>query len=179
MLKSSYRISIFSFIFILFILSGCQQKSENEEPEKEAAKDLNLDEIPVVVMDALKAKFPQAEISQWEKETEDEIILYDIEFKQGDQKFEADIKNDGTIHNWEKEIDAGELPEAARQAVDLKYPGATLLEIMEITELAEEEEMPAGYEVNLETTEKQELEVTVSAEGEILEDSGTSQPEEN
>ena len=68
------------------------------------ALEVELDKIPAVVMNTLKSKFPEAEIHKWSKEKEGDIVLYDIEFKQHDQKFEADIKEDGTIQNWEKEI---------------------------------------------------------------------------
>src|SRR5262245_15163751 len=70
----------------------------------EDKKDDKKDEMPKKVMDALKAKFPKAEIDKWTKEKEGDKIVYDIEFKQGKQKFEADIAEDGTILNWEKEI---------------------------------------------------------------------------
>src|SRR5215207_9951339 len=51
----------------------------------------DLDKIPKKVMDALKARFPKAEIHKWTKEKEGDKDVYDIEFKQGARKFEADI----------------------------------------------------------------------------------------
>src|SRR5262245_51932134 len=63
----------------------------------EDKKDDKKDEIPKKVMDALKAKFPKAEIDKWTKEKEGDKIVYDIEFKQDGKKFEADIFEDGTI----------------------------------------------------------------------------------
>ena len=177
MLKSSFRFSFCSLILILCLVFSCQQQGEKTDVVKEPVDDLKLDEIPVVVMDALMAKFEQAEIHQWSQEKEGDIIVYDIEFTQVGQKFEADIKVDGTIHNWEKEISAEELPEAVRKAVEEKYPQATFGDIMEITEVIGQEETLEGYEVVLETAEKKEVEVTVSADGEILEDSGVSQAE--
>src|SRR5262245_8911486 len=93
--------------FLLALPAGAQNK---DKP--------NLEQIPKKVMDALKAKFPKAEIQKWTKEKESNDIVYDIEFKQEGRKFEADIKEDGTIHNWEKEIAAKDLPEAVKKAVD-------------------------------------------------------------
>ena len=60
------------------------------------------DKIPKKVMATLMAKFPKAEIHKWTKEKEGDVVVYDFEFKQEGRKFEADIKEDGTIHNWEK-----------------------------------------------------------------------------
>jgi uncharacterized membrane protein YkoI len=55
-------------------------------------------------MAKLRARFPEAEIQQWTREEEDGVVLYDIEFRQQGRKFEADIKEDGAIDNWEREI---------------------------------------------------------------------------
>jgi hypothetical protein len=146
--------------------------------EKKAEHDLQLDKIPKVVMDALKGKFPKAEIHKWTKEKEGEIIVWDIEFKQEGRKFEADIKEDGTIYNWEKAIEAKDLPEAAKKAVQTKYPRSTIKEIMEITAVNDGKDALEGYEIVLETADKKEVEVTVAPEGKILEDSGEKKPEE-
>ncbi len=133
---------------------------------------LDLDKIPKKVMDTLKAKFPKAEIHKWTKEKEGDTVIYDIEFKQEGRKFEADIKEDGSIHNWEKEIAAKDLPEAVTKAVEKRYPKATLKEIMQITEVKDKKEALEGYEIVLDTAEKKEVEVTVAPDGKILEDSG-------
>jgi uncharacterized membrane protein YkoI len=132
---------------------------------------LDLDKIPQKVMDTLKAKFPKAEIHKWTMEKEGDKVVYDIEFKQGTQKFEADIFEDGTLHNWEKEIAAKDVPEAVKAAVDKKYPKATWKEIMQITEVKDKKEVLEGYEIVLETADKKEVEVTVAPDGKILEDS--------
>lgn len=134
-------------------------------------KDLELDKIPKKVMESLKAKFPKAKIHKWTKAKEGDDVVYDIEFKQGDRKFEADIKEDGTIVNWEKEVATKDLPEAVKKAIEKKYPKSKLKEAMEITDIKDKKEVAGGYEVILETADKTEVEVTVSGEGKILEDS--------
>jgi hypothetical protein len=123
-------------------------------------------------MAALKAKFPDAEIHKWTKEKEGDTVVYDIEFKQGDQKFEADIKEDGAFHNWEREIAAEDLPEAVMKAAEEKYPNSTRKEIMEITAVKEGQDALEGYEIVLETAEGDKVEITVAPDGEILEESG-------
>jgi uncharacterized membrane protein YkoI len=129
------------------------------------------DEIPKAVMDALKAKFPKPEITKWTKEKEGDKVVYDIEFTQDGRKCEADIFEDGTIHNFEKAIAAKDLPKPVTEAVEKKYPKATMKEIMEITEVKDKKEMLEGYEIVLETADKKEVEVTVAPDGKILEDS--------
>ena len=133
---------------------------------------LSLDKIPKKVMDALKARFPKADINKWTKEKEGDVVIYDIEFKQKGQKFEADIKEDGTIHNWEKEIAASDLPVAVKKAVQKRYPKSTLKEIMAITAVKDGNDALEGYEIVLETADKKGVEVTAAPDGKILEDAG-------
>src|SRR5262245_45075780 len=104
-------------------------------PPKEPPKD--LDKIPKTVMETLKAKFPNAKIEKWTKETEDGKVIYDIEFKNDGKKAEIDIFEDGSIQNFEKEFDATELPKAVIETVEKKFPKAKMKEVMEITEVKE------------------------------------------
>jgi hypothetical protein len=159
-------------ILLLCLVFSCEQQAEEMKVEERAEADLELDKIPEVVMGALKARFPDAEIQKWTREKEGDIFVYDIEFRQQDRKFEADIKEDGTIHNWEKEIEAEDLPEATLKAVETKYPESTIQEIMEITAVTQGKEALEAYEVVLQTADKKEVEVAVAPDGEILEDSG-------
>jgi hypothetical protein len=169
---SSFRFSVSALILLLCLVFSCEQQTEEAKVESKAEDSLELDKIPKVVMDALKAKFPDAEIHKWTKEKEGDIVVYDIEFKQQDRKFEADIKEDGSIHNWEKEIAAEDLPEAVVKAVEEKYPNSTHREIMEITTVKDGEDALEGYEIVLETAGNKEVEITVAPDGEVLEESG-------
>lgn len=131
-----------------------------------------LDKIPKKVTDSLMAKFPKAKIDKCTKEKEGDAVVYDIEFKQENgRKAEADIKEDGTFINYEKEIDAKDVPKAVREAIEKKYPKANWTDIMEETEVKGRQEKLSAYEVTLETADKKKLEVRVSPEGKILEDS--------
>jgi len=128
-------------------------------------------------MDAFMVKFPQAKIHQWTREQEGDILVYDIEFEQEGLKFEADIKENGSIHNWEKAIEVNDLPDAVKMAADKKYPNSTIKEIMEITEVQGKDENLEGYEVVLETAQKREIEITIAPDGKILEDSEENKSE--
>jgi hypothetical protein len=132
----------------------------------------DLDKIPQKVMGALKSKFPKAEIHKWTKEKEGDVVVYDFEFKQDGQKFEADIKEDGAIHNWEKAIAAKDLPDAVKKAVETRYPKPIMKEVMAITAVKDGKEALEGYEIVLEVADKKEVEVTVASDGKMLEDSG-------
>ena len=147
-------------VLALFVLAGSVACADDKEKD-----------IPKKVLDALKAKFPKAIIDKWTKEKEGGDVVYDIEFKENGRKCEADIKEDGTIVNYEREIAAKDLPKAVTEAVEKKYPKATLKEVMEVTEVKGAEEKLEGYEINLVTADKKEVEVVIAPDGKVLEDS--------
>ena len=137
----------------------------------------NLDKIPKPVMESLNTKFPHAKIEKWTKETENGKVIYDLEFKQNGRKAEADIAEDGSIQNFEREFDAKKLPKAVVEAVEKRYPKSAMKEVLECTELKEKKEVHAGFEIVLETEAKKSVEVTVAKDGKILEDSSSTNSE--
>jgi hypothetical protein len=126
-------------------------------------------------MDALKAKFPAPVIAKWTREKEGGISMYDIEFKQDGQKFEADVKEEGIIDNWEKAIPVNELPHAARMTVDKKYPKSAIKEVMQTVSISNGKDVPEGYEITLVTSGNKAAEITVAADGKVLEESAGKQ----
>jgi uncharacterized membrane protein YkoI len=152
-----------AFAAIVFI--GARGAGAQEEPVAQ-------DKIPKAVMDALLAKFPGARIDKCVREKEGDAVVYDIEFKQNGRKCEADIKENGSYINYEKAIEAKDLPKAVREAIEKRYPRAAMKEVMEETEVKGKDEKLSAYEVVLDTADKKEVEVRVSPEGKILEDSG-------
>ncbi len=166
------RYPILPCILLLGLVFGCGQQKEKADVEMKSGDNLRFKEIPAAVMDALMARFPGAEIQKWTREKEGDIVLYDIEFKQQGWKFEADIRENGAIHNWEKAVETKDLPEAVRQAVEMKYPKSTTKEIMQVTSVKDGKDALEAYEIVLETSDRKEAEVTAAPDGKILEDSG-------
>jgi hypothetical protein len=136
------------------------------------ARTAAADKIPAIVMTVLTAKFPQAKIDKWSKEKENGKEVYDIEFKQGDRKFEADIFADGTIHNWEQQVEPGDLPQAVVQAVNRQFPNAVMKEVMAITDVKNGAERLEGYEIVVRRRLKKDVEITIASDGKILEGPG-------
>jgi hypothetical protein len=137
-----------------------------------AAADEPKPKLPQAVVDALSSKFPEAKIVQWTKETENGLVIYDIEVSRAGRKAEADIAEDGAIQNFEREFDAAKLPQAVRDAAENRYPRSKLKEVMELTEIKDKREVDAGFEIVLETPDKKEVEIAVTRDGKIYEDSG-------
>jgi len=143
---------------------------KHTSPGESADKAKDTDQIPKVVMAALKAKFPNAEIRKWTREKEGNDVIFDIEFTERGRACEADIKEDGTYINYEKAIVAKDLPAAVSKAIEGKFPKATLKEIMEETEVHGKDEKLSAYEVVLVTGDMKTVEIRLAPDGKILEE---------
>ncbi|MFL5331348.1 MAG: PepSY-like domain-containing protein [Gemmataceae bacterium] len=159
---SRQNLLVFLSLFTSAIFAATLQAAD--EPK-------DLDEVPKAVMDSLKAKFADAKITKWSKETENGKVVYDIEFKLKGRKAEADIAEDGTVLSYEKEFDAKDLPKAVTDSLEKKYPKAKMKEVMEITEVRGKREIHGGFEIVIDTADKKEVELTIAKDGKILEDS--------
>jgi len=162
-------------------VASAQEKKDKDKAapaQEKKAKPADLDKIPKAVMDALKSKFPKVEIEKWVKETENNQGIYELEGVQDGKKCEADIREDGTILNFEKEFPANNLPAAVKKAVEAKYPKAKMKEVLECTEVKDKKETLTGYEIVVETADKKEAELTIAPDGKVLEDSA-DQPKDD
>jgi uncharacterized membrane protein YkoI len=137
--------------------------ADDEKPEK-----ITPDKLPKKVADAVKARFPGAEITGAEKEKEGGAIVYDVELKHKGRKYEMEIKEDGTVIEIEKQVDEKDLPEAVKKAVLAKYPKAKLDEIMEVNKVKDKKETPDHYEIVIVTADKKKMEITVSLDGKTV-----------
>jgi uncharacterized membrane protein YkoI len=127
-------------------------------------EDVAVADLPKAVVDAVKAKFPKAEIKEAEKEVEGGKTVYEVELRLDNNEVDVSLKPDGTILEVEKTIAAEDLPKAVTAAVDAKYPKATLKKAEEIT--ANEK---TAYEVKLKTKDDKMIEVKLDAKGNVLE----------
>ena len=125
---------------------------------------------PQPVLQAIEKRFPGATIQKWSKENEHGAVLYDVEFTQDGKKLEADVTPDGTIDNWEREIPVSELPQAVRDGALAARPGASIVEAMACTRVADGKDALEGYEVILQPARGKKSEVTVSPDGKVIED---------
>lgn len=75
--------------------------AESEEPV--AIKDL-----PKAVVDAIERDYPDAELLEAEKETENGETLYEVEIKTGGKTLEVEVTPEGKIIEVEEEDDGGD-----------------------------------------------------------------------
>lgn len=162
------RLIVTAIMVFAFLLTT--QAIAEETTVAPAEKDL-----PEAVMTSLKAKFPKAEITKWTQEEEDSVVIYDIEFTQESQKFEADIGLDGSIHNWERAITTKDLPPAVWTSAQTKYTDCAAIEIMEVIEVKDGKDVLFGFELLLEVGDGKMVELTFDPKGKILEEDAGSE----
>jgi uncharacterized membrane protein YkoI len=133
-----------------------------------ADEKVEIDKLPQKVAATLKAKFSGATITSATKETENGEVIYDIEMKKEGRKHEMDVKEDGTIVNFENEIAVKDLPAAVTNAVRAKYPNRTIKEAMEVMVIKDKKDLLEEYEVLIETADKKDLELAVSPDGTLV-----------
>ena len=83
---------------------------------------LPLDKLPKAVVDAVKEKFPKAEMKAAEKEVEDGKTVYEVTIMLGEAKVDVDVSESGKITGYEKGVKLAELPKPVSAAVAKKYP---------------------------------------------------------
>lgn len=127
-----------------------------------------LDKVPKPILDAVKARFQDAELKGAGKETEDGKLVYEVTIKHKGQNIDVTLTPEGDILLIEKEITARDLPRPVAKALEDKYPRASYKIVEEIIQVEKKEEKLKYYEVLLETADKKKLEVQVTAEGKIV-----------
>jgi uncharacterized membrane protein YkoI len=132
-------------------------------------ENLPLDKLPKAITDALKARWPDAELKKAEKNVgEDKKTIFEVAFKNKKDSLEVTFTEGGDITTIEKEMDAKDLPKAVTKALEEKYPKAELKGAEEVTKVEGKKEKVAYYEVEMKTADGKELEVNVDPDGKIL-----------
>jgi len=134
-----------------------------------------LKDVPRTVLDAVKARFPGAELTGAAKETEDGKTTYEVALKEKDRNVDVALTAEGKIVEIEREIAAGALPKAVAAAIEAKYPKATVKKAEEIVEFDGGKES-RSYEVVL-AVAKKTLEVKLSPEGKVLKEEDDDEAE--
>jgi hypothetical protein len=126
-----------------------------------------LKDLPKAVVDAVKARFPAAEMKEASKETEDGKTTYEVSIEDKGKTVDISATIEGKITAIETKIAAADLPAAVAQAIEAKYPKATVQKAEQIVEFEGSNESQS-YEVVLKTEAKKAIEVKLSPEGKIL-----------
>jgi hypothetical protein len=135
---------------------------------------VDLDKVPKAVLEAVKARFPEAKLVGAEKETEDGKTIFEINIKDKNQNVDVSLTAEGKILEIEKQIAAKDWPKPVSQALEAKYPKATYKVIEEVNYVKDGKEKLEYYEAHLVTAQGKSIEVRVAAGGKILEEEDQS-----
>ena len=124
---------------------------------------IDLDKVPKAVLDAVKAKFPDAKLTGASKEGEGDKVVYEVAFTFKEHKYEVECKADGTFIAIDKQIDAKDLPKEVAKTLEDKYPKAKYDVIEEVTK----DGKIAEYEIELTTADKKSIEVVIDPAGKV------------
>jgi hypothetical protein len=142
----------------VLLVAGVAARADEEE--------VPLDKLPKAVVEAIKAKFPKAELVSADKETDkDKKTTYEVTIKNGGQELEVSVTPEGKILTVAREIPIADLPKAVVAAIKTRYPRATLKSAEEISE----DDKVVEYEVVIAVGKKQ-LEVTFDPKGKFIEE---------
>ena len=136
-------------------------------PARADEQKVPLDKVPKAVLNAVKARFPGAELVEAAKETEDGKSVYEVSVKNKGQKIDVTLSSDGAIQLLEKTISAKDLPKTVAAALEAKYPKAKYEIIEEVIKVQGGREHLEYYEALLVTADKKKVEVEVAPDGTI------------
>jgi uncharacterized membrane protein YkoI len=128
---------------------------------------VELTKVPKAVLEAVKGRFKDAELTGAGKETENGKLVYEVTIKHKGQKIDVTLSPEGEILVIESTLPAKDLPKPVTKTLDEKYPKATFKIVESVVNVEKKEEKLAYYEVLLVTADNQVIEVQVTAEGKI------------
>jgi len=155
----------FGSVMVLVVATVCHAQGSK-------AKRAKKPKLPAAVAEAIKKECPDCAIARVTRETEDGIVVYDFEFRNG--KGEMDVTADGTILEREKPVPMSEIPAPALEGI--RNAGGSLLQV-ETDEVRAEikdgkvvtlDAPRIQYEADL-VKGKEVVEIIVSAEGQVIE----------
>lgn len=127
-----------------------------------------LKDVPKAVLDAVKARYPGAELKGAEKEVEDGKTTYEIALTDKGKSIDVSLTAEGKVTAIETVVAIADLPKAVTEAVQAKYPKGTLRKAEEIVEFQGDKET-RSYEVIVATEGGKSVEVKLTPDGKVLE----------
>ncbi len=143
-----------------------EASGETSPPAASAEEDVKPADLPSVVRNALKSKFPQAEIKSAEKGTEDGKPIFEVSIKNEHHDIDVTLSPAGEILSFEKTLKMNDRPKPMKESLAAKFPHASIKLIEEVWEHGK----LTGYEGTLVTADKKKVDVTFNTEGKLIED---------
>ena len=140
----------------LILIAGSTRADEEKTP---------LDKVPAAALQAVKKRFPDAQISGASKETEDGKTVYEVTLKDKGRTVEVTATAEGTLLTIEREIPMKEVPEVVKKTFDAKNANAKVQSIEEVIKVEGAKETLQYYEFHL----PGDVEVCIFPDGKLRE----------
>jgi hypothetical protein len=98
-MRTSKSVPVAAVVVISLLLLGAGVAAVSQADEETIA----TSDLPAAVTDKLNELYPDAEILEAEKETEDGRTVYEVELKTGGKTIEVEFDADGTVLETEEE----------------------------------------------------------------------------
>jgi hypothetical protein len=150
----------------IVVLTGTMVRAEEEK--------LPLEKLPTAVVKAIKAKYPKAEMVSAEAGDEDGKKQFEVELKNGGRDLEVTLSPEGKILAVERVIAVKDLPKVVEDALEAKYPKATIKKVEEVSK----EDKVASYEITIVTADKKKVEAEFDVKGKFVDEEKAEKSEE-
>ncbi len=141
------------------------EESQAQTPSPAADEDIKLADLPRSIIDAVKAKFPNAKVKSAEKGTEEGKPIYEVSIDSEKRNIDVTLNPEGEILSYEKTLLPSERPKVMMQTLKSKYPDATIKLIEEVWDHGKR----TGYEGTIVTDSKKTVEVDFDVNGKLIE----------
>ncbi len=131
---------------------------------------LALADVPEPVLAAVRKKYPKADIVEARKEGEGADLQYILTLHQEDNGYEVTLSPAGEILEIAVDIEPEDLPRAVKEAIQKRYPKATIEDAAEVTDQVDEDRL--SFYVEIRTAKGRTVEMMFDPKGEILKDEG-------
>ncbi len=129
---------------------------------------ISLERLPKQVSEAVKGKFPMAEVIEVSEKTDDEVV-YEVTVRDNGKKIDVTIDADGDIESLEREIDGSELPKVVREAIAKTHSDKTIEIAEAVYEIEDGKEELDFYEAQLKAKDGKQTEAMIKADGTFIE----------
>ena len=149
----------FGFILATAFLSF---QGSAQQP-KAVSEAIQIQDVPKAVVDAVKTKFPDAEMQKAKKKVENGKTFFGIGLTSKGTAHSLLLTPKGKIVELKKVIPASELPAKVAETVYASYPNSTTKKAEKVTEYKEEK----SFKLEVITSDKQTKKLVIDAEGKI------------
>jgi hypothetical protein len=143
-------------VTVALVLAATAARADEEK--------VDVDKLPKAVLDAVKAKFPKAELVGASKEKEGDKTLYEVRIKDGKTKADVSLTEEGKIVSIEKEIAAADLPKEVTDALEARYAKAKI----DLAEEVTDKDDKVVYELHVTTADGKKGEVVFDPKGKFV-----------